>query len=89
MRKYQGLLAKHRENGVKIPVTASYEHTVRRVISMTRKQLEARVKAIERAAGMYAVVKMRMFAEVKADYFAVACCMISQALFLLLAGVDT
>ena len=35
-----------------------------RVHSMTDKALLNRVKAIERAAGMYADIKMRMFAEV-------------------------
>jgi hypothetical protein len=64
MDKYQRLLRKHKENGVKIPERASYAHTVRRVVSMSRKQLVNRVKSIERAAGMYAVVKMRMFCEV-------------------------
>lgn len=49
---------------VRIPATASYAHTVRRVVSMTKKALANRIKSIERAAGMYAVVKMRMFAEV-------------------------
>jgi hypothetical protein len=64
MKKYERLLKKHKECGVKIPETASYAHTVMRVRSCTEVRLVGRIKAIERACGVYAVVKMRMFAEV-------------------------
>jgi hypothetical protein len=64
MKKYERLLNKHKECGVKIPETASYAHTVMRVRSCTEVRLAGRINAIERACGVYAVVKMRMFAEV-------------------------
>jgi hypothetical protein len=61
---YKELLGRHNDNGLKLPPTATYEHTVMRVETMTEKKLLTRVKVIERAAGKYAVLKMRMFAEV-------------------------
>ena len=61
---YKELLGRHNENGLKLPPTATYEHTVMRVETMSEKRLHTRVKVIERAAGQYAVLKMRMFAEV-------------------------
>eukprot|EP00941_MAST-03F_sp_MAST-3F-sp1_P000175 g175.t1 len=62
--KYQHLMEKHIVNGVKLPPTATYQHTVHRVLSMSDKALRTRVNRIERAQGQYAVLKMRMFAEV-------------------------
>ena len=44
--------------------TATYAHTLMRVRSMSEKALRNRVRAIERAHGKHALVKMRMFAEV-------------------------
>ncbi len=41
--------------------TATYEHCLMRVRSMTDKGLANRVKAIERAAGKHCVVKMAIF----------------------------
>eukprot|EP00946_MAST-07B_sp_MAST-7B-sp1_P001828 g1828.t1 len=61
--KYKRLLEKHTNAGLELPPRATYEHTVHRCLSMSPKALANRIKAIERAAGMYAVVKMRMFAE--------------------------
>ena len=63
-RLYKELLGRHNDNGLKLPPTATYEHTVMRVSTMSEKKLYTRVKVIERAAGKYAVLKMRMFAEV-------------------------
>ena len=64
MLKYEKLLAKHDADGVKLPPRATYAHTVHRVLSMSEKALQNRVRAIERAQGVYAILKMRMFAEV-------------------------
>ena len=61
--KYKRLLDRHTNAGQDLPPRATYAHTVHRVLTMSEKALANRVKAIERAAGMYAVVKMRMFAE--------------------------
>lgn len=44
--------------------TASYQHTLMRVRTMTEKALGNRVRAIERAKGKHAVTKMRLFARV-------------------------
>uniref|UniRef100_A0A7S2WS01 Uncharacterized protein n=1 Tax=Rhizochromulina marina TaxID=1034831 RepID=A0A7S2WS01_9STRA len=44
--------------------TASYQHTLHRVRTMDEAALARRIKAIERAAGQHAVVKMRLFARV-------------------------
>ena len=41
--------------------TATYEHCLMRVKTMTRKALANRVKAIERAAGKHCVIKMAIF----------------------------
>ena len=41
--------------------TATYEHCLMRVQTMTPKRLSARVKVIERAAGKHCVVKMAIF----------------------------
>ena len=44
--------------------TASYEHTLMRVRTMSEKGLANRIRAIERAKGKHAVIKMRLFARV-------------------------
>ena len=44
--------------------TASYQHTLMRVRTMSDPALANRIKAIERAKGKHAVVKMRLFARV-------------------------
>ena len=63
--KYEKLLKLHEKNGnAALPKTASYAHTLDRVLSMSMKALESRMRKIERANGKYAIVKMRMFAEV-------------------------
>ncbi|KAG8468992.1 hypothetical protein KFE25_007510 [Diacronema lutheri] len=46
--------------------SASYEHTLHRVMTMSEAQLSRRMNAIERACGQHAVVKMRLFASVLA-----------------------
>lgn len=51
--------------GVKVAAkenpTATYEHCLMRVRTMTEKRLASRVKVIERAAGKHCVVKMAIF----------------------------
>lgn len=49
------------EKAAKENPTASYEHCLMRVRSMSEKGLLNRVKAIERAAGKHCVVKMAIF----------------------------
>jgi hypothetical protein len=49
------------ETGKKGNPTATYEHCLIRVQTMTAKGLANRVKAIERAAGKHCVVKMAIF----------------------------
>tara|TARA_B110000977_G_scaffold198611_3_gene283839 strand:+ start:31233 stop:31940 length:708 start_codon:yes stop_codon:yes gene_type:complete len=49
---------------VSVVGTASYQHTLMRVRTMSEPALKNRVKAIERAKGKHAVVKMRLFARV-------------------------
>ena len=61
--KNKRLLDRHTKAGQDLPPRATYAHTVHRVLTMSPKALSNRIKAIERAAGMYAIVKMRMFAE--------------------------
>jgi hypothetical protein len=46
--------------------SASYEHTLHRVMTMSESQLARRIVAIERACGQHAVVKMKLFASVLA-----------------------
>mmetsp|Transcript_64568 Transcript_64568/g.97295 ORF Transcript_64568/g.97295 Transcript_64568/m.97295 type:complete len:233 (-) Transcript_64568:5-703(-) len=41
--------------------TASYRHCIMRIQSLTHKGLANRIRAIERAAGKYSVVKMALF----------------------------
>ena len=63
--KYEKLLKLHKKNGnAALPKTASYAHTLDRVLSMSMRALESRMRKIEKANGKYAIVKMRMFAEV-------------------------
>ena len=63
--KYEKLVKLHKLKGnAKLPKTASYAHTLDRVLSMSTKALKSRMNKIERANGKYAIVKMRMFAEV-------------------------
>ena len=62
--RYKRLMERHAKNGVKLPPNATYRHTVHRVLSMSEKALSRRVRVIENARGKYAVLKMRMFAEV-------------------------
>jgi hypothetical protein len=64
MRKYERLIERHLKEGLELPKNATYVHTVMRVKTMTQPRLFGRVKAIERAAGAYAVIKMQQFAEV-------------------------
>lgn len=49
---------------VSVVGTASYQHTLMRVRTMSLSALSNRIKAIERAKGKHAVVKMRLFARV-------------------------
>ena len=49
---------------VSVVGTASYQHTLMRVRTMFDPALANRIKAIERAKGKHAVVKMRLFARV-------------------------
>lgn len=49
------------EKAAKENPTATYEHCLIRVRTMTEKGLQNRVKAIERAAGKHCVVKMAIF----------------------------
>jgi len=63
--KYEILVSlQNKHGGAKLPPRASYAHTVDRVLSMSEKALEARIKKIEQANGKYALLKQRMFAEV-------------------------
>ena len=49
------------EQAAKENPTATYEHCLMRVRTMSDKGLRNRVKAIERAAGKHCVVKMALF----------------------------
>lgn len=53
-----------KQGKVTIVGTASYKHTLMRVRTMNEAGLGRRIKAIERASGQHAVVKMRLFARV-------------------------
>ena len=53
-----------KQKGSSIVGTASYAHTLMRVMSMSEVALANRIKAIERACGQHAVVKMKLFATV-------------------------
>lgn len=64
-RKIARLRALHeaKQTGYNNP-TATYEHTWKRVKTMSDKALARRVSVIEKAVGQHCIVKMRMFAEV-------------------------
>lgn len=55
-----------KQAGVTLVGTASYAHTLMRVMSMSESGLANRIKAIERACGQHAVAKMKLFATVLA-----------------------
>ena len=56
--KYEKLVKLHKSKGnAKLPKTASYAHTLDRVLSMSTKALESRMNKIERANGKYAIAK--------------------------------
>ena len=50
--------------GQALPRVASYEHTMMRVNSMSERALSNRVRSIERCAGQFAAIKMKIFAQV-------------------------
>lgn len=50
------------DNNDKHPATASYDHCLMRVQSMTHKQLANRIRIIERAAGKHCIIKMAITA---------------------------
>lgn len=54
------------QRGASVVGSASYEHTLHRVMTMSEAQLGRRITAIERACGQHAVVKMKLFASVLA-----------------------
>mmetsp|Transcript_26791 Transcript_26791/g.85991 ORF Transcript_26791/g.85991 Transcript_26791/m.85991 type:complete len:204 (+) Transcript_26791:150-761(+) len=55
-----------KQAGATIVGTASYAHTLLRVMTMTGSGLANRIKAIERACGQHAVAKMKLFATILA-----------------------
>uniref|UniRef100_A0A7S0QB74 Uncharacterized protein n=1 Tax=Coccolithus braarudii TaxID=221442 RepID=A0A7S0QB74_9EUKA len=55
-----------KQAGVTIVGTASYAHTLMRVMTMSERALANRTKAIERACGQHAVAKMKLFATILA-----------------------
>ena len=55
-----------RQAGVTVVGTASYAHTLMRVMTMSEAGLANRIKAIERACGQHAVAKMKLFATILA-----------------------
>lgn len=55
-----------KQQGTSLVGTASYSHTLMRVMTMSETGLANRVKAIERACGQHAVAKMKLFATVLA-----------------------
>jgi hypothetical protein len=61
LRAANALAACGGEAAVKQNPTATYEHCLMRVRSMTEKGLANRVKAIERAAGKHCIIKMAIF----------------------------
>ena len=54
------------QKGTTLVGTASYAHTLMRVMTMAENGLANRIKAIERACGQHAVAKMKLFATVLA-----------------------
>jgi hypothetical protein len=61
LRAANALAACGGEAAAKQNPTATYEHCLMRVRSMTEKGLANRVKAIERAAGKHCIIKMAIF----------------------------
>eukprot|EP00535_Pseudo-nitzschia_heimii_P007461 CAMPEP_0197185782 /NCGR_PEP_ID=MMETSP1423-20130617/12684_1 /TAXON_ID=476441 /ORGANISM="Pseudo-nitzschia heimii, Strain UNC1101" /LENGTH=209 /DNA_ID=CAMNT_0042636935 /DNA_START=47 /DNA_END=676 /DNA_ORIENTATION=+ len=61
LRAANAIAACEGEDAAKKNPTATYEHCLMRVKTMTSKALVNRVKAIERAAGKHCVVKMAIF----------------------------
>jgi hypothetical protein len=55
-----------KQAGVTLVGTASYSHTLMRVMTLTEPALANRIKAIERSCGQHAVAKMKLFATVLA-----------------------
>ena len=55
-----------KQKGTTVVGTASYEHTLMRVMTMSESALANRIKAIERACGQHAVAKMKLFATILA-----------------------
>ena len=55
-----------KQAGVTVVGTASYAHTLMRVMTMGEGGLANRIKAIERACGQHAVAKMKLFATILA-----------------------
>ena len=55
-----------KQAGVTVVGTASYAHTLMRVMTMSESGLANRIKAIERACGQHAVAKMKLFATILA-----------------------
>lgn len=55
-----------KQAGKSVVGTASYEHTLHRVLTMSEKQLKQRIKVIERAKGKHAVIKMKLFTTILA-----------------------
>lgn len=55
-----------KQAGATLVGTASYAHTLMRVMTMTETALANRIKAIERACGQHAVAKQKLFATILA-----------------------
>ena len=55
-----------KQKGATVVGTASYAHTLMRVMTMNDTGLANRIKAIERACGQHAVAKMKLFATILA-----------------------
>ena len=63
--RYMALHRLEEEKGLdNLPATATYKHTVMRVLSMSDLALETRIKRIENAQGQHCVIKMKQFAQV-------------------------
>ena len=55
-----------KQAGATVVGTASYAHTLMRVMTMSESGLANRIRAIERACGQHAVAKMKLFATILA-----------------------
>ena len=55
-----------KQKGATVVGTASYAHTLMRVMTMSESALANRINAIERACGQHAVAKMKLFATILA-----------------------